>query len=133
MSVTPRRPILVIVLAIIVYAQAAMLAVATGYLIVELFVDDAASVASAVALAALTAIAAVWLAVVASNLLRGRAWTRSATVVSQVLQIAVAVGAFQGAFSRPDVGWLLLIPALLALGILFTPPVIAFTTQRDAP
>ena len=57
--------------------------------------------------------------------LRGSPWVRGATVVWQVLQIAVAVGAFQGFFARPDIGWLLLVPALAALVLLFTPPVVA--------
>ena len=130
-SMTPRRHPLVVVLAIILAAQAALVAVLTVTMLIEILRNDSASVGSGVALVVLGVIATGWLVVVASNVLRGRAWTRSATVVSQVLQLAVAVGAFQGAFARPDVGWLLLIPAVVALGILFTRPVVAFTARRE--
>lgn len=126
----PSRHPLVVMLAIILLAECALLAVATSYLVIEILVAVPDSVASAVALTVLTALAAIWLAVIAANVLRGRAWTRGATVVWQVLQIAVAVGFFQGLFARPDLGWFLLLPALAALGLLFTPPVIAATARR---
>jgi hypothetical protein len=48
-----------------------------------------------------------------------------------VLQIAVAIGCFQGLFARPDIGWALLVPAVLALVLLFTPPVVAATARRE--
>ncbi len=129
-SRTPARHPLVVMLATILFAECAVLAIATGYLVVEMLVAVPDSLASAVALTVLTAIAAIWLAVIAVNVLRGRAWTRGATVVWQVLQSAVAVGFFQGMFARPGVGWLLLLPALVALGLVFTPPVIAATARR---
>ncbi|WP_309615766.1 hypothetical protein, partial [Salinibacterium sp.] len=103
--------------------------VAIGYLVIELIVATPDSYASAVALTVLTAIAAVWLAVIGVNVLRGNPWVRGATVVVQILQIAVAIGCFQGAFARPDLGWLLLIPAIAALILLFSPPVLAATTR----
>lgn len=121
----------VVALAAIVFAECALLAAATIFLIVELLVATPNSYASAVALTVLTTIATIWLAVIAVNILRGRAWVRGATVVWQVLQIAVAVGAFQGVFARPDIGWLLLIPTIAALVLLFTRPVIAATSRRD--
>jgi hypothetical protein len=46
-----------------------------------------------------------------------------------VLQVAVAIGCFQGYFARPDIGWVLLVPAVVAVGLLFTPPVMAVTTR----
>lgn len=126
-----RRHPLVILLAVILFAESALLAAATGYLVVELLVDVPDSYASALALVVLAAIATVWLVVVTVNLLRGRAWTRGAALVWQVLQVAVAVGCFQGAFARPDLGWPLLLPALAALGLLFSRPVVRATTLRD--
>ncbi len=126
----PRHPLL-IALAVLVFAEFLVLVAATVYLVVELLVDTPASVPSALFLTLLTAIAAVWLGVIVVNILRGRAWVRGATVVWQVLQIAVAIGSFQGLFARPDVGWALLIPALAVLVLLFTPPVIRATSRRD--
>jgi hypothetical protein len=120
----------VVALAVLIFAQCALLAVATGYLVIELIIATPDSYASAVALAVLTTIAAVWLAIIGVNVLRGSPWVRGATIVVQVLQIAVAIGAFQGAFARPDLGWLLLIPAIAALVLLFTAPVLAATVRR---
>ena len=125
-----RHPLLV-VLAVIVFAEAALLTVAAVWLIFELLVDEPSSIASALALTALVILAAVWLSIVAGNTLRGAPWVRGAIVVWQVLQIAIAVGCFQGLFARPDIGWALLLPALIALVLLFTKPVLAATTRRD--
>ena len=122
---------LLIALAVLVFAECALLAVATIYLVIEILVDTPASYASAVALTVLTAIAAIWLGFIAVNILRGRAWTRGATVVWQVLQVAVAIGCFQGLFARPDIGWALLLPAIVVLVLLFTRPVIAATARRE--
>ncbi len=108
-----------------------MLVAATAFLVIEVIVATPDSYASAIALAVLTSIGAVWLAVIGVNVLRGSPWVRGATVVVQALQIAVAIGAFQGAFARPDLGWLLLIPAIAALVLLFTSPVVAATARRS--
>ena len=126
-----RRHPFVIALIVLVAAECALMLAATVYLLVEILVDTPSSFASAVALTVLTAIAAAWLAIITINIGRGRAWTRGATVVWQVLQIAVAIGAFQGLFARPDIGWLLLIPSLVILGLLFSGPVTAATARRD--
>lgn len=124
-----RRHPLLVALAVIVFAECALMGVAAVYLIVELLVDVPTSFASAIALTVLVVIAAVWLAVIGVNTLRGAPWVRGAIVTWQILQIAVAVGAFQGLFARPDIGWALLIPAIAALLSLFTRPVVAATTR----
>ncbi len=126
----PSRHPLLITLAVIVFAEAALLAVAALWLILELLVDVPSSIASALALTALVILAAVWLAIVGGNTLRAAPWVRSAIVVWQVLQIAIAIGCFQGFFARPDIGWALLLPALFALILVFTRPVMA-ATARD--
>lgn len=125
-----RRHPAVMVLAGILFAEAALLVAATVYLLVELIVATPASLASAVALLVLTAIAAVWVTLIAVNLLRGRSWTRAAAIVWQVLQIAVAVGCFQGAFAQPQIGWVLLVPALVAGVLALSKPVVQ-ATRRD--
>ena len=128
---TKRKAPLVYALAGILFAECALLAAATVYLIIELLIDTPSSFESAIALTVLTAIATVWLGFIATNTLRGRPWIRGAAVVWQVLQIAVAVGSFQGLFSRPDIGWLLLLPAIAVLVLLFTKPVLAATTRPE--
>lgn len=124
-----RRHPLLVALAVIVFAECALMGAAAVYLIVELLVDVPTSFASAIALTVLVVIAAVWIAVIGVNTLRGAPWVRGAIVTWQILQIAVAVGAFQGLFARPDIGWALLIPAIAALLLLFTRPVVSATTR----
>ena len=124
----PQRHPFVVALVVLLFAECALLAAATLYLIVA----TPTSIASALALLVLAAIAAIWLGVIAANVLRGRAWTRGAAIVWQVLQGAVAIGCFQGVLAQPDIGWVLLLPALVVLVLLFTPPVVAATSIRDA-
>lgn len=128
-SSTRRHPAL-IALVVILFAESALLLAATIYLLVELVIATPDSLASAVALLVLTAAAAVWLALIAVNVLRGRSWVRAAIIVWQVLQIAVAIGCFQGTFAQPAVGWVLLVPALIAGLLVFSKPVIE-ATRRD--
>ena len=73
---TDRKHPVVIVLAGLVFAECALIATATIYLVVEILVATPASYVSAIALTVLTAIAAAWLALIAVNILRGRAWVR---------------------------------------------------------
>ena len=127
---SPRHPF-VLVLVVILFAECALLSAATVYLVVELITATPSSLVSALALLVLTAIAAIWLGFIAVNVLRGRAWTRGAAIVVQVLQGAVAIGCFQGLLAQPVIGWLLLVPALVALSLLFTPPVVAAISSRE--
>ena len=122
----------VIVLSALIFLEAALVVGATVFLLVELLTVTPDSLPSALALTVLTAIAAVWVTAIAIGLLRGRAWGRGAAIVWQVLQIAVAVGAFQGTFARAEVGWLLLVPALAALVLLFSRPVVEATRRVES-
>jgi hypothetical protein len=51
-------------------------------------------------------------------------------VTIQILQIAVAVGSFQGLYARPDLGWALLVPALAGIVLVLTPQVVKATTRN---
>lgn len=124
----PRHPLL-IVLAILLFAEFALVLAATVYLVIELLIATPASLPSALFLTLLTGIAATWLLVIAINTLRARSWIRGAAITWQVLQIAVAVGCFQGLFAQPAIGWALLIPALAVLVLVFTPPVVQATKR----
>lgn len=126
-----RRPVLLVILAIIVFAECALMAAASVYLVVELLVDVPLSYGSAVAILLLAMISTAWLAVLGTATARGSHWVRGAIVVWQVLQIAVGVGSLQGLFARPDIGWALIVPAIVAVLLLFTPSVIAATARRD--
>jgi len=121
----------VVLLAAVLFIEAAALSVATATLVIELLIDRPDSYASALALTVISAIAAVWVTAIAINSLRGRAWIRGAAIVVQVLLAAVALGSFQGILPRADIGWLLLIPAIVVMVLLFTKPVLAETSARD--
>jgi hypothetical protein len=124
------RPRALVVLMVLLGLEAAALAAAAGYFIIELLVEQPASLANAIALAAVLAIGAVWVGFIVVGLSRRQAWTRAAVIVIQVLFIAVAIGSFQGPSPRPDFGAVLLIPAVLALILLFTKSVMASTLKR---
>jgi hypothetical protein len=128
-ATAPRHP-LVIALVVILGLEGAALAAAAIYLIVELFLSSADSLPGAIALAASVLIAAVWMGFIVAGVWRSMAWTRAAAIVVQVLLGAIAVGSLQGALARPDIGWLLLIPAVATIALLFTRPVLAATSGR---
>lgn len=117
-------------LAGVLFAESLGIAGITAFLVVETLTETPDSYAAAIGITVLCAIAAVWVAAIAVNTLRGRAWVRGAVITVQVLTIAVAIGSFQGLTARADIGWLLLVPAIAALVLLFSRPVIAATTQR---
>jgi hypothetical protein len=127
----PRHHPLVLALAAVLFIEAAALYAATAVLVFELLVERPDSYASAVALTVCAAIAAVWVTAIALNALRGRAWIRGASIVVQVLLAAIALGSFQGLVPRADIGWILLIPAVVVVVLLFTKPVLAATMRRD--
>lgn len=116
----------------IVLAEAALLAVATVYLIFELFTPDAQDALAAGALTVTTALFAVGVFVLAFGLVRRWPRIRGGVVLWQILQIACAIGAFQGLLGPTWIGWLLLVPAGVAIWLLFTKPVTAIFVARDA-
>ncbi len=124
------RPLTLIALAIVLFVEAGFLAVAAAFLALELVTEAPTSYASAVAILVLVLLAAVWVFLIARNTLRARPWIRSAALTWQVMQFAVALGSFQGVFARTDVGWYLLVPALLVLALLFTRSVMSATARH---
>jgi hypothetical protein len=125
-----RRPPLLYVLVTLLFAEAALLFCAAIYLVIEIVVGAPGSFVSALALAICALLAGAGMTAVARAALAGRAWSRGAAVVWQVLQIAVAVSAFTGDGARPDIGIALLVPALAVLLLLFTRSVMAATNGR---
>ncbi|SDQ74191.1 hypothetical protein SAMN02800687_2640 [Curtobacterium sp. UNCCL20] len=118
-----RRSPALVALLVVVGVEFAALAVVTIVLLVEVIVAPASSLASGIALTILAAIAALWLGALFIGLRNRRPWVRSGIIVWQVLQGALAIGAFQGVFRVPAVGWLLLIPALLGITLVLSRPV----------
>ena len=126
-----RRPAQLLLLVVLLALESAVLVAVACYLVVELLVARPDSIATAIALLVLDLLAAVWVGTMAVHTLRGRSWIRSGAITWQVLQIAVGIGSFQAPFSRPDIGWLLVLPAAAVIILLFTPPVIAATRRQD--
>lgn len=115
----------------ILLLEAAALAAVVVWLVIDLLALAPSSYATAIALLVLVVIALVWVGAVAIASLRRAPWSRAAAIVWQVLQLSIAVGAFQGLFARPDVGWLLLVPAITVIGLLLWAPVrLAYTRPR---
>lgn len=118
---------LVVVSAILVLEALALLGVVV-WLVVDLLALQPSSYATAIALIVVVLIAVAWVSAVAIGSLRRAPWTRAGAIVWQILQVSIAVGAFQGLFARPDVGWLLLVPAIVVIGLLLWTPVrVAYT------
>ena len=126
-----RRDPAVLVLVAILILEAAALAAAAVYFVIELLVSRPSSVGSAAAITAVIGLGAVWVTFIAIGVLRGRAWTRAATLVVQVLVGAIAIGSFHGADARPLLGVVMLVPAVVAALLLFSKSVIVATSSRE--
>ena len=128
------RPTGLKVLFALIVAEAILLWGVVCWQVIELLTETPASVPSAIAILVILLIAAVWVSAIALNVLRHRSWIRGAAVTWQLVQVAVAIGCFQGIYARPDIGWALLIPSIVVLVLLFTPSVLTATgaerTQR---
>jgi hypothetical protein len=126
-----RRSPALVILAILLFIEFLLIAAGAVYLLIELLIDIPQSYASAIAIFVLALLAAVWVGMIALHTLRGRPWTRGATVVWQVLQASVGIGCLQGLFARPDLGWPLIVLSVVVLVLLFTKSVVAATARGD--
>lgn len=86
--------------------------------IVALASGDTDSVESAIALAVLTAVGAAAVIAFAAATWRGLSWGRSGGIVTQLLILAVALGAVTGAYADAATGLLLALPAVVTLVLL---------------
>lgn len=129
---SPRVKAALVVVSGILLLEAAALAAVVVWLVIDLLALEPSSYATAIALLVLVVIALAWVGAVAVASLRRAPWSRAAAIVWQVLQLSIAIGAFQGLFARPDVGWLLLVPAVTVIGLLLWPPVRLAYSRPDA-
>lgn len=123
-----RRPPLVWLLAAILTLEFLLVAVLAILSIVSVAQSGASDAASGIALAVIIVLAAVWLAAMVVGLLRGHAWVRAAGIVWQFIQIAVGIGILS---SQLGIAVPLLVAAVAAFILLFTPQVVAATRRRD--
>ncbi|CAM5510575.1 hypothetical protein [Leifsonia shinshuensis] len=127
----PSRPPLVIALVVILALEAALVTGLAVWLLYELLTTTTRSYTTAVAITILVALGAAWLIATLVGILRLHAWARASTVTIQILMIAVAVGSFQGLVGGPDVGWALLVPAVIAGVLALAPSVVRATGRRN--
>jgi hypothetical protein len=125
-----RRPVLLIVLAILLFAESAFMFVLAVWSITSLAASGASSFTSGIALIVFILMGAFWLLFIGIGTLRMKPWTRASAITWQVLQIAIAVGSFEGLDATPTIGWALLVPALLVILLVLTPQVTAVTRRN---
>lgn len=101
-----------------------------AWLLIELLTTAADTIGGGIAIVVLALIALGWVAATTLGAVRRRGWMRGSALTMQLVVMAVALGAFQGQYAVPDIGWALLAPALVAAVTLFLPSVVA-VTRRD--
>lgn len=79
---------------------------------------DTGSIESALALIVLTFVGAAAVLAFAVAIWRGQSWGRSGGIVTQLLVLAVALGAATGAFAVPSLALALAVPAVVVLVLL---------------
>jgi hypothetical protein len=127
---TTRRPGLVWVLAGLLGLEFLLVAVLAVMSILAIGDGDTASVGSGIALAVIVVIAAVWLGAMVIGTIRGQAWIRAAAIVWQLIQIVVGIGVLVGPDAQPLLGWPLVVVAIAAFILLFTPTVVNGMRRR---
>jgi uncharacterized membrane protein len=122
-----QKPRALYVLAALLFLEAIAVAGGAVYLVVETVLSTPTYYATSVALAVVAVIAAVGLFLVARFTLLGRPWIRGAAICWQIIQVLVAVSILQA--SAPDVAWILIVPAVIIIVLLFTKSVMAATSR----
>lgn len=72
-----------------------------------------ADVMQSVSIVLVAAIAAFWVTATAVGLSRKRGWSRGSALTIQIFIFSIAVGALQGIFAQPVIGWALAAPAVI--------------------
>ncbi|HWI31317.1 MAG TPA: histidine kinase [Microbacterium sp.] len=107
-----------VVAAIIIALEGLGLLALAGWQLVALVSGDVDSAPSALALLVLTLVGAAAVVAFAIAVARRRSWGRSGAIVTQVLILAVALGAVTGAYAHPLLAAALAAPAVAALAFL---------------
>ena len=104
--------------AVIVGLEGVGLGVLAVLQVLSLVSGDIAYAPTAFALLALTIVGAAAVLAFAVGIARGRSWARSGGIVTQVLILAVALGAVTGDYAHPLTAAALAAPAVVALAFL---------------
>src|SRR5690349_12129126 len=91
------------VAAVLVGLEGLGLVALTAWQVVAVVSGDTSSLDSSLALLVLSAIGAAAVLAFAIAVWRGRSWGRSGSIVTQLLILAVALGAATGAYAEPQV------------------------------
>ncbi|MBO3662073.1 histidine kinase [Microbacterium stercoris] len=105
--------------AILLAVEAVGIVALAGWQAVALAGADTIDPVSSIALIVLTVIGAAAVGAFAAATWAGRSWGRSGGVVTQLLVLAVALGAVTGAFPHPEIALALTVPAALGLILIF--------------
>ncbi|WP_137845233.1 histidine kinase [Microbacterium sp. 2FI] len=118
--------------AVVVALEGVGIAALVVWQILAMVAGDTGSLASSIALVVLTAVGAVAVLAFAVAIWRDRSWGRSGGIVTQVLILAVALGAATGAYADPLSGLVLAAPAIVALVLLVLAVHAAGRAAKDA-
>lgn len=97
-----------------------------------LIAGDTGSIDSAIALVVLTLVGAAAVSAFSVATWRGQSWGRSGGIVTQLLILAVALGAVTGAYADATAGLILALPAVVTLVLLVIGARAAAKEARDA-
>jgi hypothetical protein len=126
---TPAR-----VASVLVGLEGLALLALTGWQIVALIGGDTDSALSAIALVVLTLVAAAAVLAFSGGIWRGMSWGRSGGIVTQVMILAVALGAATGAYADPLAAGILAVPAMVGLAVIWMAARrAAAETREDGP
>ncbi|MET4588889.1 hypothetical protein ABIA70_000467 [Arthrobacter sp. 754] len=127
------RPRGIVVIALIVAAEATALLVAAAWYGYELLTNaPVLSFAGAVFTLGLLLAFSAWLYAVAAFLLRGRRWTRAAALVAQLFVLTIGFPTLTGGVVLAGIA--MLVPAVTALVLLFDKRVISYASRTgDLP
>ncbi|GAA5211472.1 hypothetical protein GCM10025774_32580 [Microbacterium kyungheense] len=106
------------VAAVLVGLEGVGIAALVVWQIVEILRGDTDSLASAIALIVLSLVGAAAVIAFAVAVWRGQSWGRSGGIVTQLLILAVALGAVTGAFAAPGIALALAAPAIVTFVLL---------------
>ena len=127
-SKAEKPPIGLVLATILLWAEGLFVGFLAARLGLALTSGETRSFVTSVALFALVTAASIWIIYVGFSLRKGKRWARSAAVFWQLVQLAVATGSFSGEFGSQAIGWSLILPSVLGLGLLFSKKVVAATT-----
>ena len=126
-----KAPVGLVFASILLWAEGAFIGVLAARLGLALISGETKSFVTSVALFALVAAAAAWVIFLGFALLKRKRWARSGGVFWQLVQLAIATGSFSGQFGSQAIGWSLILPSVLGLGLLFNKKVVAATLTND--